>query len=75
VEQPLKEGQSQGQTEDGKYRWIVSITPFAENAQDPTQPMQSAYGLFHVAVTVQWRGADERDHSMAISTLELGSVL
>lgn len=75
VEQGLKEGQSQGQTEDGKYRWAVSITPFAEAMQDPNQPLTSAYGLFRIEVTVQWRGADERDRTMMLSTLELGSIL
>ena len=75
VEEALKEGQAHGQTEDGKYRWSVTVARFNEGAQDPNQPLQSAYGLFRVDVVVQWRGADERDRSIALATLELGSIL
>lgn len=75
IEQTLKEGSSSGQTDDGKYRWTLTIARSQEGAADPNQQIQTAYGLFRVEVVVSWRGADERDHTFSLATLELGSVL
>ena len=75
VEAALKEGVATGQTDDGKYHWTVTVARSQEGAADPNQPLQTAYGLFRVDVVVQWRGADERDQSLALATLELGSIV
>jgi general secretion pathway protein I len=75
VEVPLKEGTTSGTSEDGKYRWTLAITRSEEAAADPKQPVQTAYGLFRVEVVVAWRGADERDHTFSLATLDLGMVL
>lgn len=75
VEQQLKEGVASGQTDDGKYQWTLTIARSEEGTADPTQPIQTAYGLYRIDVVVKWRGADQRDHSLALATLELGSVL
>jgi len=75
VEQQLKEGVASGQTEDGKYQWTVTIAKSDEGQADPTQPIQTAYGLYRIDVVVRWRGSDDRDQSLALATLELGSIL
>ncbi len=75
AEYALKEGVSSGQTDDGKYSWTLGITRSAEGQADPNMPIQTAYGLFRVEVVVQWRGADQRDQSLSLATLELGSIL
>lgn len=75
IEQALKEGASAGQTDDGKYRWTVTITRSEEGAPDANQPLQTAYGLYRIEASVAWRGADERDHTFSLATLELGSIL
>lgn len=75
VEQQLKEGVANGQTDDGKYQWTMTIAKSDEGKADPNQPIQTAYGLYRIDVVVKWRGADERDHSLELATLELGSVL
>lgn len=75
IEVPLKEGNASGQTDDGKYRWILTIARSEEGAADPNQPLQSAYGLYRVEVVVTWRGSDERDHAFSLATLQLGSIL
>ena len=75
TEVPLKEGTASGQTDDGKDRWTLAIARSEEGAADPNQPIQSAYGLYRVEVVVSWRGADERDHSFSMATLQLGSIL
>jgi general secretion pathway protein I len=75
TEVALKEGTASGQTEDGKYRWTLTIARSEEGAGDPSQPIQTAYGLYRVEVLVSWRGADERDHRFSLATLQLGSIL
>ena len=75
VESALKEGASAGQTDDGKYRWTVTITRSAEGAAEAHHALATPYGLYRVETVVTWRGADERDHSFSLATLELGSIL
>jgi general secretion pathway protein I len=75
VEPPLKEGAASGQTQDGKYKWTVTVTRSDEGAAAAHQPLATPYGLFRVEAVVTWRGADERDHSFSLATLELGSIL
>ncbi len=71
MEQPLEEGGSHGESMDGRYRWTTTITHSDEGA-DPSRPLQSMYALYRVAVRVDWRGADEREHSLDLATLGLG---
>jgi general secretion pathway protein I len=75
VEQPLKESTFSGQTDDGRYQWTTTIARSQEGEADPNQPIQTAYGLFRIDVVVTWRGSDQRDHSLALATLQLGSIL
>jgi general secretion pathway protein I len=71
MDQPLKEGESRGETEDRRFRWTTTITP-SDDRPDPSRPVQSAFALFHVAVRVDWQGPDQHDHSLALATLGLG---
>ena len=75
TEVPLKDGATSGQSDDGKYRWTLTIARSEEAAADPNQPIQTAFGLYRIEVVVQWRGAGERDLSLSLATLELGSIL
>ena len=75
VEQQLKENVTSGQTDDGKYQWTMTVAKSTEGQADPSQPIQTAYGLYRIDVVVSWRGADQRDHQLALATLELGSIL
>ena len=75
TEQQLKEGSTSGQSDDGKYRWTLTIARSQEGAAEPNQPLQSAYGLFRVEVVVAWRGAGEREQAFSLATLTLGMIL
>jgi general secretion pathway protein I len=75
VEVPLKEGTSAGLSDDGKFRWTLTIARSQEGASEAGGPQATAYGLYRVEVVVSWRGADERDHTLSLATLDLGSVL
>ncbi len=73
VEEPLKEGQSQGESADPRFRWTTTIAPF-DIAHDPAQPqVMAAYALYHVETRVDWHGADEKEHSISLATLQLGT--
>ena len=75
VELELKESSNSGQSEDGKYRWTLTIARSKEGEPDAANALATPYGLYRIEVVVSWRGADERDHTMSLATLELGSVL
>ena len=68
VEETLKEGESAGESEDRKYQWAVSVRRTGEG-EESGKPAPSAYALYRIDVRVTWRGADARDHSLALSTL------
>jgi general secretion pathway protein I len=68
VEETLKEGESVGESEDRKYQWAVSVRRTGEG-EEPGKPQPSAYALYRIDVRVTWRGADARDHSLALATL------
>ena len=68
VEETLKEGETSGESEDRKYQWVVSVKRSGEG-EDAGKPAPSVYSLYRIDVRVTWRGADTRDHSLALSTL------
>jgi general secretion pathway protein I len=68
VEETLKEGETSGESEDRMYKWAVSVKRTGEG-EDAGKPAPSVYALYRIDVLVTWRGADTRDHSLALSTL------
>lgn len=68
----LKAGVAQGDSADPRFHWTTTVTPF-DAATDPMHPIPSAYSLYRVEVKVDWHGADGKDHSFALATLQLGS--
>jgi general secretion pathway protein I len=73
---PLREGSDQGVSEDGRYAWTASVTPYV--APDST-PDQLRFGeaavvvLWRVAVTVTWPGTLGNERSVTLSTVRLAS--
>ncbi len=72
MEEPLKEGVAQGESEDPRFHWTTTIARYEENP-DPNHPIPSAYVLFRIDAKVDWHGSEGKDHSLALSTLRLGS--
>ena len=72
LEEPLAEGQSQGESEDRRYRWTVSVTPTEVGEGAPNQPISSAYVLYRVEARVEWSGGDQRPRTYSVATLRLG---
>jgi general secretion pathway protein I len=73
TEEQIKEGETQGDTEDGRYHWTLSARHTDEGAPEAGQTNNNPYQLFHVEVRVDWRAADTRERSIAMSTLVIGS--
>jgi hypothetical protein len=71
MEAALAPGVAQGDAEDPRFHWTTTIAR-SDEGMDPQHPINSAYVLYRVEVKVDWRGADAKDHSLALSTLELG---
>ncbi len=70
-EQALQEGETRGESRDGRFRWTTTITR-SDAGADPSQPLQSLYALYRVAVRVDWRGANGREQALDLATLGLG---
>jgi hypothetical protein len=74
TEQPLKDGQTQGETADRRFRWTLAMARTDEGlAPDSKGPY--VYMLFRVDVKVDWQAADGRARTLSLSTLGLGSGL
>ena len=73
MEDPLKEGQEQGEAADPRFHWTTTITPY-EVTHDPSLPqIMAAYVLYRIETRVDWHGGDEKDHTISLSTIQLGN--
>lgn len=70
----LKEGDSQGESTDRRFRWSTSVKRYDEPG--PTagggMPMQAIYMLFLVEARVAWVGPDGRERDLRLATMALG---
>jgi general secretion pathway protein I len=74
VEAPLKEGAAQGTSDDGRYAWTASISPYTPPNSTPdldSAATTMAVSLWRLAVTVTWPGAPGSQRSIAMSTVRL----
>jgi general secretion pathway protein I len=72
LEEPLAEGQSQGESEDRRYRWTLTVTRNEAAEGPPNQPISSAYVLYRVEARVEWTGGDQRPRTYSMATMRLG---
>ena len=73
VEQLPREGESQGESEDRRFQWVVRIAKTNEGLE-PGKPAPSIYVLYRVDVLVTWRNADGRVQSLPLSTLQVATA-
>jgi general secretion pathway protein I len=73
VEAPLAEGATAGSSDDGRYRWNVSVSRSPESG-DPNRPIQGGYQLYQVESRVTWTSAAGVDRAIALATLQLAQV-
>ena len=74
MEEQFKQGTVQGATEDGRFRWTVAVTPTEEAMPPPNQPQPGpgTFMLYRIDVRVDWKGADEREHTYALAGAGIG---
>ena len=75
VENGVAEGETQGESGDRRYRWVVKIARYEEqpapDAPNAAAP-QSTFSLYRVDVAVQWSAADGRARDLHLAKLQLG---
>jgi general secretion pathway protein I len=70
IEEAIKEGDTQGDSEDRRFHWTVSVRKVDDI--DPANPTPSIYAMFRIDVRVSWAGGDTRERSIALATVTLG---
>ena len=73
MEEPLKEGQAQGEAADPRFRWTTTVTPYEVTHDPALPPVRASYGLYRVETRVDWQGADQKEHTISLATLQLGN--
>jgi len=73
VAESFEEGETQGESEDHRFRWTTSIASYME-AQDPNKQVLAAYYPVRIAVRVTWRGSAGQDRQLDLATLALGKT-
>jgi len=68
VEQPLRDGQTQGESDDRRFQWTTRITRTDEGVQ-PGKPAPSAYALYRIDVLVTWTDGRGRVQGLPLSTM------
>jgi general secretion pathway protein I len=71
TEELFREGQTQGDSEDRRFRWTTLVTR-SEEGQDPARAVQAPFILFRVDVRVEWRTGAGRDQDLVLSSLGIG---
>jgi len=73
VGEPLQPGQSDGDFDDGRYRWTLAITPWIDPALPPALAVDPfAPRLYDVALSVQW-GDGRPGEQLQLRTLRLAA--
>ena len=74
VDAPLAEGAQQGTSDDGRYSWTLSVTPYSPPGTTPDMENAvpaMATKLWRLVVTVRWPGAPGSERSVALATLRV----
>lgn len=71
IEEPVKEGETGGESADRRFHWSVKVTLHGERAA-ANAPLQSTYALYRAESSVRWVGADGRERTIALANLQLG---
>jgi len=70
VEQTIAEGETQGDSEDRRFHWVVSVKQTSEGVPEG-QAAPTIYALYRIDVRVAWNGGDSRPHAIDLSSLYL----
>lgn len=66
---PLQPGRTQGEFEEGRYRWTLQVAPWRDPAQTAPQPVDpAAPRMLEVSLAVEWESAG-RPQRLELHTL------
>ena len=69
---PLQPGQSDGEFDNGRYRWMLAITPWTDPASPSALAVDPAAArLYAVTLSVQW--GDRAGEQLQLRTLRLAA--
>src|SRR5260221_5718892 len=71
TEEAVKEGDTQGESEDRRFHWAVSVRKVDDSAS-PAAHLPHVYAMFRIDVRVNWTGPDTPERSIALATVMLG---
>jgi general secretion pathway protein I len=71
MEANFAQGQTSGESSDGRFHWTTTITP-TDEGQTPNAPALATYILYRVDVRVDWTSGGGQPRQLSLGTLELG---
>jgi len=71
VGEQFEEGQSSGESDDQRFRWMVTISRYDEGI-DPDKKMLASLYPVKIAVRVAWKNGAEVQKQLDIATLVVG---
>jgi len=72
VGEQFEEGQSSGESDDQRFRWMVTITKYFPGGADPDKAVLSGLYNVKVAVRVAWKNGSNVDKQLDLATLVVG---
>ena len=72
AEEGLREGVAEGDSEDRRFHWRVSVTPAPEGEAAAGSTRITGYVLYRIDVRVTWTGGNGRERAIELATLALG---
>lgn len=72
LEQPVKEGEDSGTSEDGRFKWTIAIKPYTPPAtQADPGGIVTAHELLRATVTVTWDEVGQQKRSIELATVRM----
>jgi len=69
----FEQGETSGESEDQRFRWVVAISP-GDDSPDPSQQVYAAFNPIRIAVRVAWKSASGADKQLDLATLVVGKM-
>ena len=71
VGETFEEGDTAGESEDRRFRWILSVSTF-DDGTDPTKRVLNSFYSVRIAVRVSWQSGSSQDRHLDLATLVVG---
>ena len=72
VEELIEEGEWDGRSDNGHFKWRLVVQPYEEPSQDPNAVPNSTLAMYRVQARVDWTSSAGRERNITLTTLSLG---